>query len=212
MPGCLFQGLGRKGLSEKNHIRLQNPPTALAGRRLFASPSFVEDFLQGKPLIAVQAADPAHAAVEFVDFFRSIARLLVEVVNVLGDDAVEFPQGLQLGNSSVGGVGVFVFEHAAVHQKAPMLMPRLGTGDVPVNGEILLVESRPEPSGTAEIGNPGFRTDPRTGKNDNASSPGDHLSHPNDVLFLIRCHHAAPLSTCLRRLNPSMDAGGVNRP
>ena len=100
----------------------------------------LEDLLQGIAVPAIQAADPLHVAVKFVDPAGIVSRLLVEVVDVLGDDAVQPAQRLQLGNRLMGGIGAGVLEQIAGEEEAPLLPAGLRTREEFVDGEILRIE------------------------------------------------------------------------
>ena len=100
------------------------------------------------------------------DLFGGIARFLVEVVDVLRDDAVELSELLQLGYGKVGLVGLRVDDEPALDEKPPLLEARLGAREKTVNREFLGVETGPDPAGASKIGDARFRADPRPGEDD----------------------------------------------
>ena len=59
------------------------------------------------------------------DFFIGHARLLVQVVYVLGDNTVQFPQLIQFGNGVMGRVGLGLGDKALPHE-LPLLSPGFG--------------------------------------------------------------------------------------
>ena len=88
----------RHGLAERDGGRLEESPARLASGRLL---SFRETGLYRVPLIpfaAVQACHVYGCPVQLQHFFPRIARLEVQTVDILRDQAVELPS---LSNSAI---------------------------------------------------------------------------------------------------------------
>ncbi len=110
----------------------------------------------------------------------------MEGVDVLGDDAFQTAQRLKFGNGLMGGIGTGVLEQIAGEKKSPLSMAGLRVRKELVEGEILRIELGPEASGAAEIGDAGFRADPRARKNDDAFRLRDQVRDP-PMFSIVSC-------------------------
>jgi len=68
----------------------------------------------GRTLVALHAGDVHGRSVELEDLCFGVAGFMVKPVDVLGDDAVELAQPLEVGNGEVGRIGLGLF-HGFVH-------------------------------------------------------------------------------------------------
>src|SRR5450759_4405995 len=149
----------------------------------------MENFLQRVAFPAIHAEDPAHVAVELEYLCRIVSRFLVEIVDVLGDDAAYLSQLLQLRDGLMRGVGPGLLEQIAGEEEAPLFPPGLRARQKFIDREILRIEFRPEAAGAAEIGNPGFRADARARKNNDVFRLRNHFRDPADLFFLLPIYH-----------------------
>ncbi len=103
------------------------------------------------------------------------------------------PSRFQLGDRLMGGVGTGVLEEIAGEEEAPLLPAGLRTREELIDGKILRIELRPEAARTAEIGDAGFRADPRAREDDDVSGRPDHLRDVADLLIRFISDHPASL-------------------
>ncbi len=204
---CLPQRLCGKLLAEENHVGLEDAVAFGAQGRLVFQPDAPEEILHGISLEASQALGEVHGAVKLEDFFRGIARLLVQVVDVLSDDAFELSEFLHLGYGKVGLVGLRVDDEPALDEKLPLLEARLGAREKTVDREFLGVETGPDPAGASKIGDARFRADSRPGENDDPFRTG---YQPGCFLHGLEQHvtHDEPLPGA--RLTPETRRGGTS--
>jgi len=91
-------------------------------------------------------------------------RLLVKVIYILGNDAVQPAHLVQLGDGVVGEVGLGPGGQVPLPQHPPLLSPGFGVGNELLVGKVVGVKAFPDTAGTAEIGNPRFGTDAGAGE------------------------------------------------
>ena len=88
-PLGALEVVGHEVLAEADRRRLEDAAAGAARRVVLAGPHPVERPLHGRPLAARHAHDLAHGAVDLDDLGRVGARLLVQPVDVLGDERVQ---------------------------------------------------------------------------------------------------------------------------
>ena len=108
------QRLCGKLFAEEDHVGLEDAVALGAQGRLVFQLEAPEEILHGISLKASQAPGEIHGAVKLEDFFGGIARFLVEIVDILRDDAFELSELLQLGYGKVGLVGLRVDDETAL--------------------------------------------------------------------------------------------------
>ena len=106
MQGRLCKHLFRERLAEKNGTRLQDTVTYLTVRVFFAPIQPGPDLLERIVLMAAQAYRPLRITMQLKDPIIGQACLLVQIVNVLGNDAVQPAQPIKLGDGIVCRVGL----------------------------------------------------------------------------------------------------------
>ena len=137
-------------------------------------------------------------SVEFATFFAKIsvdtavklingaaARLLVEAVDVLGDDGAELSLVLPLGQLQMGGVGLRVgAEHLGVVEAEKLLRVGLVKGVAQNHLRGILPLLVVQPPGGAEIRDAGLRRDTRAAEKDDVVGPVNERFQ----LFYFICH------------------------
>ena len=145
----------------ENHVRLDDSATGAPGYALAALNRFhtVERAAPG----TVVAPD---AAMELQDIFA--ARLLVEAVDILGDDRLQLPLPLPLRKLPVGGIGLCVQTEHLVAVEAEKFLRVCLIEAVTENGfRGIIVLLMIEAAGAAEVGDTAFCADPGPAKKDN---------------------------------------------
>ena len=139
----------------QHHVRLDHAPAAAAG-----DADALRDLLGGIEGAAIHADIAPNAAVQFEHGMR--ARLLVQSVNILGDDGGKPALPLPLRQLIVGGVGLRIqAEHLfAVEFKKLFRMPVEKGAREDVFGRVFVLLAV-QPVLRAEIGDAAFGADPR---------------------------------------------------
>lgn len=123
---------------------------------------------------AVETTDAVSGAVELDDAVGSIAGLLVETVDVLGDDMGKEARTFEGDESEMPGIGLgggeLVIAGAAVF---PVLASGFGVLQEIADGGGCI--ALPDTARTAVIGDPRFGADPGAGESDDAGRVGDQL-------------------------------------
>src|SRR6185312_4644676 len=138
------------------------------------------------PRPAFQAGGVAGVAVQLYDAIRGHARVLVQVVDVLGDDRLRLAGRHQARAGVVAGVRLAAGPAGATGEGA---IPRLATlglaaDEIP---EVDRAHLAPDPARTAEIGNAGLCGNAGPGEDRHAPRALDHVPQP------LSRHHASPV-------------------
>jgi hypothetical protein len=98
--------------------------------------------------------------VQLEDNFGGVSRFLMQVIDILGDNAVEFAHFLQLRDCQMGAIGFGIGKQPAFQEDFPLFFPGLGIAQELVDRKIFRIEFCPDTAGAAEIGDTRFGADP----------------------------------------------------
>ena len=134
----------------------------------------LEDVLKRVELPALLTVVAQRAAVELQHLLA--ACLLMQAVDVLGDDSLQLPSGLQLRQLVVGCVGLGIGTQKLAAVKTEELLRILLIKSVTENGlRRIIILLMIQPVYTAKIRDPGLRADTGTAKKDDIIGPIHHF-------------------------------------
>jgi len=92
--------------------------------------------------------------------------LLVQIIDILSDDAIQFAHLVELGDGMVGGIWFSFSKKSTFGGHLPNSFASSRVAEKLLNGEVLRVIPGPDSSRTAEIGYTRLRAYPGPGKHD----------------------------------------------
>lgn len=145
-------------LSEEDDVRFEGKTTVCAKRHRGGLIMFREN---RDLVVAVQAVQMLMIAVDLKD--PAAAGLLMEIVDILGDDALKAAELFEFRQGAVGGIGLFAQQH---HAQGPEQLPGLGRSAVKdlKGGVFFRGKNGPETARAPKIGNTAAHRDAGSGE------------------------------------------------
>src|SRR5690606_1316712 len=131
-------------LAEGDRVALQDPAAAQAARVFLARPDTRQRAFHRRAVAALPAHDAANGAVHFDDALRRIAGALMQLVDVLRDEAVQPALAFELDQSLVAGIRTGRPGRVA-KPRLPCGLAHLGVGQVVLDRRLLLGRRVPRP-------------------------------------------------------------------
>ena len=170
--------LGQR-LAEGHRGRLQDPAAAVALRHLAPGREPGLDLVRGPLRAAAQARHAAGVAVQLEH--EPAARVLVQAVDVLGDDAAQPARALRRRQRPVRRVGLRARDvGVGLLAVVPVPPPRLRVGDELLEGNRL--EAAPDAARRPEVGHPGRGAHARPRERERALRLRDEAARPVEKL------------------------------
>ncbi len=186
--GCRGAPLGllhrqrRHGLPEEDGVGLDDPATGGTSRHVLPGLQPLLDRVPRDTGATVEAAHASRVAVQLDDLLGRDARPLVQVVDVLGHDAVQESEPIEGSDGLVGRVRPGTPDRPVqLPTHRPVPPAPLGRGHEALVGEVLGTVAGPDPGRAAEVRNAGFGGDARPGEDEHTVGGSDQLHRPFDL-------------------------------